>query len=151
MPKTAITKNNPLPISKFPALLVLFPDMPDMPAIAAIASPVGIIIPEDMVMSLFIDIVIPDAMDMPDSIDIAEPVAAGASFQAIVTGGAEGVIIGDIDVMVADEDTAAITGAKTTKLATAEVRMLMFLRLVMCLKVVVACYDVVLRCEMCIK
>jgi len=120
-----MTRNNPLLSSKFPALLVLFPDMPDMPAIAAIASPVGIIMPEDMVMSLFIDIVIPDAMDMPDSmdmpdaIDIAEPVAAGASFQAIVTGGAEGAIIGGIDVMVADEDTAALAGAKTTKLAAA--------------------------------
>ena len=43
-----------------------------------------------------------------------ESVELGSLFQAIVTGGAEGDIIGTIDVMVADELCASAAGAKAT-------------------------------------
>ncbi|RMZ70012.1 hypothetical protein GMOD_00000044 [Pyrenophora seminiperda CCB06] len=152
--------------SKLPALLVLFPFIP---AMAAIALSVGIIMPEDMVFSPFIDmvifpdsfiipdcfippdsIIIPDAMDIPDFIgfppdfiDMDDSVGAGASFHAMVTGGAEGVIIGIIiDVMEA-EDAASAAGAKTTMaLMMVEERMLSFVWLVS-LKIIGGCLSFV--------
>lgn len=80
-------------------------------------------IPLDIVMPLSICILI-DMEDIADSMaefmdeafdaraDLS--VALGSLFQAIVTGDAEGDIIGTIDVMVADELCASAAGAKAT-------------------------------------
>jgi hypothetical protein len=78
-----------------------------------------------MVMPLSISIPIDiDAEDIADcmaefmdeALDAraALSVELGSLFQAIVTGGAEGDIIGTIDVMVAEELCASAAGAKAT-------------------------------------
>ena len=109
--------------------------MPALPVkllIPAIALPVGMTMPSDMVIPLCMtipsDMVIPLSIDIPlDMEDIADfmaefsdeapeeraasPVGAGLLSQAIVTGGAEGDIIGTIDVMV-EELCASAVGAK---------------------------------------
>ncbi|KAI4923959.1 hypothetical protein J4E85_008117 [Alternaria conjuncta] len=121
----AIIATLPLPTSILPALPVKL-------LIPAIALPVGMTMPSDMVIPLCMtipsDMVMPLSIDMPlDIEDIADfmaefideapeeraasPVGAGLLSQAIVTGGAEGDIIGTIDVMV-EELCASAMGAK---------------------------------------
>jgi len=108
------------------------PALPVKLLIPAIALPVGMTMPSDMVIPLCMtipsDMVIPLSIDIPlDMEDIADfmaefsdeapeeraasPVGAGLLSQAIVTGGAEGDIIGTIDVMV-EELCASAVGAK---------------------------------------
>lgn len=100
--------------------------------------PLSMTMPSDMVMPLSIDI----PLDMEDIADFmaefrdeapderaASPVGAGLLSQAIVTGGAEGDIMGTIDVMV-DELCASAMGAKA---ATAP--MIVEERIVRCLVV----------------
>jgi hypothetical protein len=86
--------------------------------------PLFMTIPSDIVISLCItipaDMVIPLSipmdMDIPDCmaefIDEAAPVGAGELSQAIVTGGADGDIIGTMEVMVAEELCASAMGAR---------------------------------------
>ena len=139
----AIIATPPLPTSILPALPVKL-------LIPAIALPVGMTMPSDMVIPLCMtipsDMVMPLSIDIPlDMEDIADfmaefsdeapeesaasPVGAGLLSQAIVTGGAEGVIMGTIDVMV-DELCASAMGAKA---ATAP--MIVEERIVRCLVV----------------
>jgi hypothetical protein len=133
----AIITAPPLPTSILPALPVKL-------LIPAIALRVGMTIPSDMVIPLFMtmpsDMVmplsIPIPMDMEDIADFmaefmdeapeeraASPVGAGLLSHAIVTGGAEGDIIGTIDVMV-EELVASTMGARAaTAPMKVEVRM----------------------------
>jgi hypothetical protein len=129
IPSTSSTYTKATNNSPTTTIPLVFSNRPALPVellISPIAPPVGITMPPDIVIPLFM-LIISDCMALfiAEALDASAPeVVVGPSFHAIVTGPAEGVGMGIMEVIDPDEVARAAGAKPKTMLETMEKRIM---------------------------